>query len=126
MQLFEKYNISTVLLFIIGFYNETYENFLETLNIIIDYQKYVASGTVIRMELGIPLAIYAETALYHTPEITVDPINPYNWKNVNNTELTFKERVRRRLIAQVVCDELGIPTGMTTHNLNSILNTIDE
>jgi radical SAM superfamily enzyme len=128
MELFEKYNISVVLLFIIGFYNETYENFLETLDTIFRYQKYVASGTIIRMELGHPLGITAETALYDnasTLGLTLDAVNPNLWTNENNIELTYKERVRRRLIAQIVCDKLGIPTGLTSYNLKAIENSID-
>jgi radical SAM superfamily enzyme YgiQ (UPF0313 family) len=128
MELFEKHNISTVLLFIIGFYNETYENFLETIDTIIRYQKYVANGTVIRMDLGLPLSITNETALYdrsHELGITLDQLNPNLWTCKNNSELTLKERIRRRLIAQVVCDRLGIPTGLSAYNLKGILNTLN-
>jgi hypothetical protein len=129
MQLFEKYNISTVLLFIIGFYNETYDNFIETLDTIVRYQKYVANGTIIRMDLGHPLAITGETEIYdqaHNLGLTLDLLDPNLWINKNNPELTFKERIRRRLIAQIVCDRLAIPTGMTAYNLNRILNIINE
>jgi radical SAM superfamily enzyme YgiQ (UPF0313 family) len=128
MELFEKYNISTVLLFIIGFYNETYDNFLETIDTIIRYQKYVANGTVIRMDLGHPLAITNETALYdraHELGINLDLLNPNLWTSDTNPDLTLKERIRRRLIAQIVCDRLGIPTGLSAYNLKSILNTLN-
>lgn len=129
MELFEKYNISTVLLFIIGFYNETEKDFMETIDTIFRYQKYVASGTILRMELGHPLAITAETALYDHANVLgleLDPVNPMHWTNKNLSELTFKERVRRRIIAQIVCDRLGIPTGMAAYNLQSILDALDE
>jgi len=129
MEKFEKYGISTVLLLIIGFYNETYENFLETIDTIVRYQKYVASGTIIRIDLGHPLLIHSETALFdnaHQLGIKLDDVNPYMWTAENNPGLTFKERVRRRLIAQIACDELGIPTGMTAYNLKSILDTVNE
>jgi radical SAM superfamily enzyme YgiQ (UPF0313 family) len=128
MELFEKYNISTVLLFIIGFYNETYDNFLETIDTIIRYQKYVANGTIIRMELGHPLAITNETALYdraHELGINLDILDPNLWTSNNNPDLTLKERIRRRIIAQIVCDQLGIPTGMSAYNLKNIFNTIN-
>jgi tRNA A37 methylthiotransferase MiaB len=128
MELFEKYNISTVLLFIIGFYNETYDNFLETIDTIIRYQKYVANGTVIRMDLGHPLTITNETALFdrsYDLGITMDLINPNLWTCKTNPELTLKERIRRRLIAQLVCDKLGIPTGASAYNLTGILNTLN-
>ena len=128
MELFEKYNISTVLLFIIGFYNETYDNFLETVDTIIRYQKYVATGTIIRMDLGHPLLITNETALYdrsHELGIILDLMNPNLWTSKHNPDLTLKERIRRRLIAQIVCDRLGIPTGMSAYNLKGILNTLN-
>jgi radical SAM superfamily enzyme YgiQ (UPF0313 family) len=129
LELFEKYKISTVLLFIIGFYNETYEDFLETLNTIIRYQKYVASGTIIRMELGHPLGITAETSLHDNATslgITLDPIDPNLWSNKNNLELTYHERIRRRIVAQILCDKLGIPTGLTAYNLGAILNSLND
>ena len=128
MTLFEKYNISTVLLFIIGFYNETEEDFMETIDTIFRYQKYVASGTIIRMELGHPLGITAETSLYDSSQaldILLHPTDPFLWENKKNPTLTFKERIRRRLVAQIVCDKLGIPTGMTAYNLRHILNIIN-
>jgi len=128
MELFNKYSISTVVLFIIGFYNETEKDFMQTIDTIFRYQKYVASGTIIRMDLGLPLTITAETALYdsaHSLGIILDPINPDLWQNKNNLDLTFKERVKRRLIAQIVCDKLGIPTGLTALNLKNIYNTIN-
>jgi radical SAM superfamily enzyme YgiQ (UPF0313 family) len=128
MELFDKYSISTVVLFIIGFYNETEKDFMQTIDTIFRYQKYVASGTIIRMDLGLPLTITAETALYdsaHSLGIILDPINPDLWQNKNNLDLTFKERVKRRLIAQIVCDKLGIPTGLTALNLKNIYNTIN-
>jgi hypothetical protein len=128
MELFKKYKISTVLLFIIGFYNETEKDFMETIDTIFRYQKYVANGTIIRMDLGHPLGITAETALYDSSSalgITLNPTDPFLWENKNNPTLTFKERVKRRLIAQVVCDKLGIPTGMTAYNLKHVLNIIN-
>lgn len=128
MELFEKYNISTVLLFIIGFYNETEKDFMDTIDTIFRYQKYVASGTIVRMELGTPLNITAETSLYDSSQslgIELHSTDSYLWQNKNNPTLTFKERVRRRLIAQIVCDELGIPTGMTAYNLKHMLNIIN-
>ena len=128
MELFEKYNISTVLLFIIGFYNETEKDFMETIDTMFRYQKYVASGTIIRMELGHPLGITAETSLYDSSlslGITLHPTDPHLWENEKNPTLTFKERIRRRLVAQIVCDELGIPTGMTAYNLKHISNIVD-
>lgn len=128
MELFKKYNISTVLLFIIGFYNETEKDFMQTIDTIFRYQKYVASGTIIRMDLGFPLTITAETALFdsaHELGIILDTNDPFLWTNTNNPDLTFKERVKRRLVAQIVCDKLGIPTGMTAYNMKNIYNTIN-
>jgi hypothetical protein len=81
------------------------------------------------MDLGHPLAITNETALYdqaHELGINLDLLNPNLWNSINNPDLTLKERIRRRLIAQIVCDRLGIPTGLSAYNLKSILNTLNE
>lgn len=129
MEIFDKYRISSVVLFLFGFYNETEEDFMDSIRTIIRYQRYVASGTLIRMDLGHPLAVTAETALYtksHELGIELDDTNPLLWKSKTNPDLDFNQRIRRRLIAQLVCDELSIPTGMTAYNLNAILNTINE
>lgn len=128
MEIFDQYRISSVVLFLFGFYNETEEDFMESIQTIIRYQRYVASGTLIRMELGHPLAVTAETALYdkaHQLGIELHTTNSLLWKSKDNPDLDFNQRIRRRLIAQLVCDELSIPTGMTAYNLNTILNTIN-
>ena len=128
MEIFDKYRISSVVLLMFGFYNETEEDFLKTINTIIRYQKYVANGTLIRMELGFPLAVTGETALYtkaHELGIKIHDTNPLLWTAKNNPTLDFKQRIRRRLVAQVVCDELNIPTGLSAYNLTNLLNTID-
>jgi len=128
MEIFDKYRISSVVLFLFGFYNETEKDFLETIDTIIRYQKYVASGTLIRMELGFPLAVTGETALHtnaHELGIDLHDTNPLLWTAKNNPTLDFKQRIRRRLVAQVVCDELNIPTGLSAYNLPNLLNTIN-
>ena len=129
LEIFEKYGISTTLLFIIGFYNETYDDFLDTIRTIVRYQKYVASGTVLKMDLGIPLTITPETALYydaHNLEINLNDADPVQWTANNNPSLTLIERIRRRIIAQIVCDQLGIPTGMSGYNIKRIAGLLEN
>jgi len=129
MEIFDRYRISTVMLIMFGFYNETEEDFQETLDTIIRYQKYAATGTLIRMELGHPLGITSETPLYtnqHALGIEINENNPLLWTAKDNPGLDFRERVRRRLVAQVVCDKLGIPTGLTSNQMRMMLITAQE
>ena len=129
LEIFEKHGISVTLLFIIGFYNETYNDFLDTIQTIIRYQKYVASGTVLKMDLGMPLIITSETALYldaHNLGIELNSTDPAKWKVADNPDLTLIERVRRRVIAQLVCDQLGIPTGMSGYNIKRMADLLDN
>lgn len=129
LAIFDKYGISVTLLFIIGFYNETYDDFLDTIRTIIRYQKYVASSTVLKMDLGMPLLITPETALYldaHNLDITLNPADPTKWTANGNIELTLIERIRRRIVAQLVCDQLGIPTGMSGYNIKRMADLIDN
>ena len=129
MELFDKYRISTVMLFLIGFHKETEKNFLETVDTIFRYQKYVASGTLLKMELGHPLAITAGTELFDRADelgIIMHETNPHLWESTSELSPDFKTRVRRRLTAQLICDQLNIPTGMAKNNLGMILSTVKD
>ena len=129
MEIFDKYRISTVVLMMFGYYNETEEDFQQTIDTIIRFQKYVASGTMIRMDLGHPLGITSETELYERQVhlgLDLDESNPLLWTAKNNPGLDFRERVRRRLVAQVVADRLAIPTGLTASNMRAMLTTVRD
>ena len=79
-----------------------------------DHQKYVASGTISGTTLNTTMAIHKEQPL-HTEEgklfvkdKSLD--SNWGWTSLVVPGLDWEERVRRRLVAQDVCDMLKWPT----------------
>ena len=109
--MFEKYNIKANLLMLSGFYNETWDRYLETLDFIIKCQPYIAKGTIEKLSIGIPLFINDKMELGIEADrlgILIDPYNDLNWKLLNDPDNDFVERSRRRLITQLILNKLGI------------------
>jgi hypothetical protein len=117
---FKIHGIQGQILMLSGFYNETQERYNKTLEFLVTLQHYVASGAVSGVSMGMPLFINEHMPLYHSAEelgITIDPLDNNNWTITNDPSNTLVERFRRRLVAQLILDKLGIPM-----NGNSILN----
>lgn len=109
---FVEYGIQTHVLMLSGFYNETWERYLETLKFIVKCQRYVASGVITQISVGIPLFINNEMYLHQAAEqlgIVIDPTNDLNWTLQEDPSNNFVERCRRRLITQLLLDKLEIP-----------------
>jgi hypothetical protein len=113
MEEYSKNKIQVYFLIIIGFPTETREDFEQTLDMLTRYQKYVADGTVIGVNLGTTLTIEEGTEMYDYPGrlniIGIDNQRPQgaNWKCVSNPDLNYKERIMRRLEAQEHAVNLG-------------------
>jgi hypothetical protein len=113
---FEKFNIDCNLLFLSGFYNETWNDFLETLQLFKRLHRYFYTGTISTIRCGYTLSI---TNWKHidSRNFKYDPHNAYNWIYLPNPALTLNERVRRRVITQEFCDQLGIPIAFSREDL---------
>jgi len=113
MEEYSKNKIQVYFLIIVGFPTETREDFDQTLEMLTRYQRYVADGTVIGVNLGTTLTIEEGTEMYDYPErlnlIGVNGNRPQgaDWKCLDNPELTYKERIMRRLEAQEHAVNLG-------------------
>ena len=108
-QLF-KNNIKVRFLMIIGYPTETQEDFQMTLDFFDRYAEYGRQGLVEEVNLGLTLNLLPNTPLYDNAEkfgldTTKDHIN--DWICVQNPTLDFKERLRRRIIAQHHVEKLG-------------------
>lgn len=125
---FAQENISVHMLTFSGFYNETWEMFLDNLKFLIKCQKYFITGTISQFTMGTPLFINDKMFIgQHAEElgIMIDPENEQLWTIKNDPANTFVERCRRRLISQLVLDKLGIPlSGQGISNLHSIKNSL--
>lgn len=113
---FEEHGIDCTLLFMIGFYSEAWEDFLLTLELLKKLQKYFLNGTISTIRLGTTLGVHSNLN-YQYEDFKHDPTNPYNWIYLKNPSLTLAERIRRRVIAQEFCDELGIPVSYARDDL---------
>ena len=108
-----RYKIKLYFLMIVGWPSETRADFEETLDLLRRYQRYVADGTLMGINFGTSLTIGEGTPVYNNPEkfnlVGVDGKRPNDvfWMHKHNTELTYKERVLRRIEAQELAISLG-------------------
>lgn len=113
MEQYSKNKIQVYLLIIVGFPTETADDFQSTLDMLTKYQKYVADGTIIGVNLGTTLTIEEGTKMYEQPNtlkiVGVDGKRPQgtNWICEDNPSLTYKKRIMRRIQAQEHAVNLG-------------------
>lgn len=125
---FEQHGLQTQLLMLSGFYNETWERYLESLEFIARCHRYLAVGVITKIAVGFPLIIEPEEYLHQHAEelgIIIDPNNKSNWKTVDDPTNTWIERIHRRLITQVLLDSMGTSmTGNGIEELHQMLNQL--
>jgi len=119
---FHDHGIDCTLLFMIGFYSETWQDFLLTLEFLKKLHKYFFSGTISNIRLGYTL-MFDDILDYSIEDFKYTPTQAYDWVYLKNPTLTLEERVKRRLIAQEFCDSLGIPVAYANEDL-SVLDAI--
>lgn len=113
VQMCSKYGIRLYFLMIVGFPSETREDFDQTLDLLHRYQHYVADGTLTGINFGTTLSIGEGTPIYNNYEkFNITGVNGKRptdvfWIHKENTELTYKERIMRRVEAQEVATKLG-------------------
>lgn len=125
---FQTHAISCVLLFFCSYPTETWQDYLDTVDMLINLQLYCASQTVYKITLGIPYTHHANTGLWNIQDeigLTHDPKNEVMWRLESNSTLTLWERIRRRLISQEVCDVLSLPLSRNAEELQQMISTIE-
>ena len=124
---FDRVGIVCVLLFFSCYPTETWDDFLDTVNMFIRYQKYAASGTIYKLTLGTPYTHHPDTPLWVMQDsigLHSEPGSDILWSLDTNPELTYYERVRRRLILQEVSIALRLPMSRSTAELNQLRDSI--
>lgn len=127
LEQFDRRGIVCVLLFFSCYPTERWEDFLDTVNMFIRYQKYCASGTVYKLTLGTPYTHHPQTPLWNMQEdigLESKKGSDILWRLNKNKELTFIERIRRRLILQEVAVALKLPMSRNTAELNQLANSL--
>lgn len=125
---FRTHNISCVLLFFCSYPTETWQDYVDTVNMLINLQQYCASQTVYKITLGIPYTHHANTGLWNIQDeikLTYDEKNEVMWLLESNPSLTLWERVRRRLISQEVSEILSLPLSRNAEELQQIIATLE-
>jgi radical SAM superfamily enzyme YgiQ (UPF0313 family) len=120
---FQKHGIDCMLLMMIGFYTETWEDFLQTLQMLKRLQKYFVSRTISYTRLGTTLLVSPISPIWKSIDVDdfeLDTKNLFNWKYKPNPTLDGQERLRRRVIAQEFCDQLGIPVTFAREDLLTV------
>jgi len=124
---FDRYGIVCVLLFFSCYPTETWQDFVDTVQMFIRYQRYCASGTVYKITLGTPYTHHAQTPLWNMQDqigLESKSGSDILWRLSSNPELTYYERVRRRLILQEVATALSLPMSRNTAELNQMIYSI--
>lgn len=110
---FSKNKIKAYWLLVVGYPTETREDFNKTLQMLRDYQKYVADGTITGINFGTTLTIGEGVPLWHEYQehqlVGINGNRPEDifWMHKDNPGLTYKERILRRIEAQELAVELG-------------------
>lgn len=112
----EKHQLSATLLIMVGYVNETREDFFQTLEFIINCHRYCANGTVKTISVGPTLFVNPGTPLFdraHELGIEPDLKSRYNWKSKLNPENTFLERIQRKLVIEEIISSMGLEPTMS-------------
>lgn len=113
VQMASRYKIKLYFLMIVGWPSETREEFDMTLDLMRRYQRFVADGTILGINFGTSLTIGEGTPIYKDPDrFNITGVNgrrPVDvfWMHKNNPDLTYKQRILRRIEAQELAQQLG-------------------
>jgi hypothetical protein len=117
LEQFQIYGIKANFLMFSGYFNETWERYLQTLEFLIKCQPYIINRVIEKISVGYPLYINEKMALGINADhygIVIDPYDNANWKLKDDPSNNFVERCYRRLITQLILDKLGIAQNMTS------------
>jgi radical SAM superfamily enzyme YgiQ (UPF0313 family) len=97
-------------LIMVGYPTETQQDFEQGIQRFQQYQPYALDGTIYGVNLGTTVSIDEGTPLYAA--MNTDPkmqreIKGFDWISPDNPGLTFRERIRRRIMLQEILMDLG-------------------
>jgi hypothetical protein len=121
MKMLQKYSIRINLLMLIGYPTETEEDFQDTLDMIKDYKRYSDSGIIWGIVLGKTMVVLPNTPIADNADhwsIAYDETG--NWISNDNPTLTYHERVKRRMKAGRLCEDLGYVIKSQVVTVNSL------
>lgn len=124
---FRKHNITCQLLTFSGHWSETLDDFDQHCQMMVNLVPYVKSGTISGIQLGVTFAMYSDTPVWHNDTIIRDPVHFENlWISTDNLGNTFKSRVIRRGILELLSNALNLPSTGNGHALMSFIQYINN
>lgn len=123
-----KLRMKFYFMLIAGLPGETLEDFQETLDCLTRWQRYVASGAVIGINLGTTATIEPGTDIfnnykkYNIVGLKAQQPQGINWMCTETPDLDYKERVRRRVKLQEHVISLGYPLWKGDDHLRIIMD----
>ena len=129
MSQLNRVGIKVRMLMIVGYPTETEEDFQLTVEMFERYKPYLDAGTIEEVNLGLTLNLLKETPLYNDKEKynivqSNDHIN--DWVCLDNPTLTYKERLRRRIVLQARCEALGYRVFESDNYLKQLISSWNE
>jgi len=124
---FQRHGLQAQILMLVGYYNETYERFLESLRFIAKCHRYLAAGVLSRIAVGLPLIVEPDGYLHiHSQELGIitDPDNVYNWRVVDDETNTWLERIRRKLIMQALLRKMNV--SLTGNGIAELRDIVEQ
>lgn len=127
----DRYGIRNTLLTFVGYPTETREDFTLTLRMLDRYQKYLINNTIIGINHAGVFGLLTDTPIYEQREelgIHIDNVNNsvLNWHNLNNPELTIKERILRDIEFRQYAIKLRYPIPYADRYLEYLKNISPE
>ena len=124
---FDKHDITCQYMLLFGYPTETDQDFEQTLDLLYDHQKYVASGTIHGASLNVTMNISEGMPLGSAePKVFIRDKSEdslWGWTSTVIPTLDWEKRLKRRLIAQEICDMLKWPTISADRELGGLAKT---
>ncbi len=106
---FDKNGIKFISLFIIGHWDERWEDFIKTCDLLYKFMPYARNESLIGINLGMTGMLLNNTPADLDPNKKIIKKDMRIWWNAENPSLTMKERVFRLLLAVRIAKQFKIP-----------------
>lgn len=129
---FSKYKITCSYLMQIGYPTETQEDFEETLALFQRHHPYVIDGTILGCTLGGTTLLLSDAPITEDRDVSIivsdqgSTASKLFWTSATVPGLDFKERVRRRLVAQRVAESYDWSIISADRELRILANSVKD